>query len=115
MVCNKNDFYNKLLTDIFKINITFKEETVTELLNKRFYCNREIEKDCVGDNNHWNGVFRAYAQNKYNFQAQNSFVPLYAYNSSNYDNHLFKTKLAKDNRLKVLAKTYENFISIDPG
>ena len=50
---------------------------------------------------------------------------MYAYNSSNYDNHLFITKLAKKMaekhhgqspiRLKVLTKTDENYISIDMG
>ena len=40
---------------------------------------------------------------------------MYANNSSNYDNHLFITKLAKKIRLKVLTKTDENYISIDMG
>ena len=40
---------------------------------------------------------------------------MYAFNSSNYDNHLFTTKLAKKVRLKVLTKTDENYISIDMG
>ena len=40
---------------------------------------------------------------------------MYAYNSSNYDNHLFTTKLAKRIRLKVLIKTDENYFSIDMG
>ena len=41
---------------------------------------------------------------------------MYACNSSNYDNHhLFITKLAKKMKMKVLAKTDENYISIDMG
>ena len=40
---------------------------------------------------------------------------MYAFNSSNYDNHLFITRLAKKIRLKVLTKTDENYISIDMG
>ena len=42
-------------------------------------------------------------------------LPIYAFNSTNYDNHLFITKLAKKIRLKVLTKTDENYISIDMG
>ena len=38
-----------------------------------------------------------------------------AFNSTNYDNHSFTTKLAKENRLKVLTKTDENYICIDMG
>ena len=45
----------------------------------------------------------------------NTFVPIYAFNSTNYDNHLFITKLAKKIRHKVLTKTDENYISIDMG
>ena len=61
------------------------------------------------------GKFRGYAHNKCNLQAKNNFVPMDAFNSSNYDNHLFITKLAKKVRLKVLTKTDENYFSIDMG
>ena len=40
---------------------------------------------------------------------------MYAFNFSNYDSHLFITKLAKKVGLKVLTKTDENYISIDMG
>ena len=40
---------------------------------------------------------------------------MYAYNSSNYDNHLFTTKLAERIRPKVLTKTDEIYICIDMG
>ena len=40
---------------------------------------------------------------------------MYAFNSTNYDNHIFKTKLSKKIRLKVLTKTDENYFSIDMG
>ena len=82
-------------------------------------------EDIVRDHNHLNGKFRGYAHNKCNLQAKNTFVPIYAFNSSSYDNHLFITKLAKKMgekhhgkgpiRLKVLTKTDENYISIDMG
>ena len=72
-------------------------------------------EDVVRDHDHLNGKFRGYAHNKCNLQAKNNFVPMYAFNSSNYDNHLFITKLAKKIRLKVLTKTDENYISIDMG
>ena len=71
--------------------------------------------DIVRDHDHQNGKFRGSARNKCNLQAKNTFVPIYAFNSTNYDNHLFITKLAKKIKLKVLTKTDENYISIDMG
>ena len=82
-------------------------------------------EDIVRDHDRLNGKFGGYAHNKFNFQAKNNFVPMYAFNSSNYDNHLFITKLPKKMgekhhgqspiRLKVLTKTDEIYISIDMG
>ena len=72
-------------------------------------------KVIVRDHDHLNGKFRRYAHNKCNLQAKNNFVSMYAFNSINYDNHLFITKLAKKIRLKVLTKPDENYISIDLG
>ena len=71
--------------------------------------------DIVRDHDNLNGKFRGFAHNKYNLQAKNTFEPIYAFNSTNYDNHLFITKLAKKIRLKVLTKTDKNYISIDMG
>ena len=71
--------------------------------------------DIARDHDHLNGKFRGYAHNKGNLQSKNTFVPIYAFNSTNYDNHLFITKLAKKIGLKVLTKTDENYISIDIG
>ena len=75
-------------------------------------------EDVVRDHDHLNGKVRGYAHNKCNLQAKNTFVPIYAFNSSGYDNHLFITKLAKKMgekhhgqspiRIKVLTKTDEN-------
>ena len=92
-----------------------KEETITPLYSRCYYCNENLGDDIVRDHDHLNGKFRGYAHNKCNLQAKNTFVPMYAFNSSNYDNHLFITKLAKKVRLKVLTKTDENYISIDMG
>ena len=50
--------------------------------------------EIVRDHYHLNGKFRGYAHNRCNLQAKNTFVPIYAFNSTNYDNHLFITKLA---------------------
>ena len=72
-------------------------------------------KDIVRDHVRLNGKFRGYAHNKCNLQAKNNFVSMYAFNSTNYDNHLFITKLAKKIRLKVVTKTDENYICIDMG
>ena len=79
------------------------------------YCKEMLGNDCVRDHDHLNGNFRGYAHNKCNLHAKNTFVPMYAYNSSNYNNHLFITKLSKKVKLKVLCKTDENYISIDLG
>ena len=108
-----------------------KEETITPLTTTTscYYCNENLGedpetvfKDIVRDHDHLNGKFRGYAHNKCKLQAKNTsaksfhgFVPMYAFISSNYDNHLFITKLAKKVRLKVLTKTDENYISIDMG
>ena len=72
-------------------------------------------KDIVRDHDNLNGKFRGYAHNKCNLQAKNTFVPIFEFNSTNYDNHLFTTELAKKIRLKVLTKTDENYTSIDLG
>ena len=109
------DYYNKLFKDIFSINIPMKEETITPLYSICYYCNEEMGEDVVRDHDHLNGKFRGYAHNKCNLQAKNNIVPMYAFISSNYDNHLFITKLAKKTRVKVLTKTDENYISIDMG
>ena len=85
------------------------------LYSRCYYCNENLGEDVVGDHDHLNDKFRGYAHNKCNLQAKNNFVPMYAFISYNYDNHLFKIKLAKKIRLKVLTKTDENYISIDMG
>ena len=124
------DHYNKLFKDIFSINIPLKEDSIPSpkrfhRLYRCYYCNEEMNNDIIKDYDHLNGKFRGYAHNKCNLQAKNTLVPMYAYNSSNYDNHLLIIKLAKNMgekhngqspiRLKVLTKTDENYISIDMG
>ena len=90
-----------------------KEDSITPLYSSCYYCNEEMGEDIVRDYDHLNGKFRGYAHNKCNHRAKNNFVPIYAFNSTSYDNHLFITKLAKKIRLKVLAKSDENYICID--
>ena len=107
------DYYKNLFKDIFSINIPLKEDSITPLYSRYHYCNENLGEDVVRNHDHLNGKFRGYAHNKCNLQAKNNFVPIYAFNSTNYDNHLFITKLAKKIRLKVLTKTDENYISID--
>ena len=79
--------YNKLFKDIFEINIPLNEDIITPLTTECFYCRENL----------------------------GTFVPIYIFHSTNFDNHLFITKLAKKIRLKVLIKTDENYISIDMG
>ena len=108
-----------------------KEKTISPLTTTTscYYCNENLGedpetgfKDIVRDHDHLNGKFRGYAHNKCNLQAKNTsakpfhgFVPMYAFNSSKYDNNPFITKLAKKVRLKVLTKADENYFSIDMG
>ena len=72
-------------------------------------------KVIVRDHDQLNGKFRGYAHNKCKLHAKNNFAPIYAFNSTNYENHLFITKLAKKIRLKILTKADENYICIDKG
>ena len=102
------DIYKKLFKDIFSTNIPLKEDSFTPLCSKCYYCNENLGEDIVRDHDHLNGKFRGYAHNKCNLEAKNNFVPKYAFNSTNYDNHLIITKLAKKNRLKILTKTDKN-------
>ena len=88
-------YYNKLFEDILEINILLIEDTITPLTTGCFYCRENLGNDIVRDHDHLNGKFRDYAHNKCNLQAKNTFVQIYAFNSTNYDNHLFITKLAK--------------------
>ena len=81
------DYYNKLFKDIFSINIPLKEDSITPLYSRCYYCNDNLGEDVVRDHDHLNGKFRGYAHNKCNLQAKNNFVPMYAFNSTNYDNH----------------------------
>ena len=109
------NYHNKLFKDIFEISIPLNEDTITPLATECFYCRENLGNEVVRDHDHLNGKFRRYAHEKCNPQAKNTFLPIYAFNSTNYDNHLFITKLAKKIRLKVLTKTDENYISIDMG
>ena len=72
------DHYNNLLKDIFSINISMKEETITPLYSRCYYCNENLGEDIVRDHDHLNRKFRGYAHNKCNLQAKNTFVPMYA-------------------------------------
>ena len=67
------------------------------------------------DHHHPIAKFRGYAHSKCNLQAKKDFVPMFAYIFSQYDNHLFVTKLAKKVRMKVLCKTDQNYNRIDMG
>ena len=92
-----------------------KEDSITPLYSRCYYCKENLGEDIVRDHDHLNDKFRGYAHNQCNLQAKNTFVPMYAFNSTNYDNHLIITILAKKIRLKVLTKTDKNYFSIDMG
>ena len=108
-------YYNKLFKEIFSINFPLKEDSIIHPSIECDYCNEYMGEDIARNHDHLNGKFRGYALNEYKFQDKNAFVPIYAFNSTNYDNHLFITKLAEKIRLKVLTKTDEIYICIDMG
>ena len=81
-------YYNKFFKDILEINIPLIEDTITPLTTECSYCRESLGNDIVRDHDHPNCKFRDYAHNKCNLQAKNTFVPIYAFNSTNYDNHL---------------------------
>ena len=89
------NYYNKLFKDIFETNIPLNEDSITPLYSSCYYCNEYMGEDVVRDHDHLNGKFRGYAHNKCNLQAKNTSVPIYAFNSINYHNHIFITKQAK--------------------
>ena len=85
------DKFKKLL----KENIIMDEESVTGEPTNCFYCNKKLGEDIVRDHDHFNGKFRGYAHNICNLNSKKpSFVPLYFYNGSKYDIHLFIKELA---------------------
>ena len=92
-----------------------KEDSITPFNNMCFYCKDYMDGDIVRDHDLLNGKFRGYAHNKCSLKAKINFVPIYAFNSTNYDNHLFIAKLAEKIRLKVLTKTDETYICIHVG
>ena len=53
--------YNKLFKDIFSINIPMKEETITPIYSRYYYCNEAMGEDIVRDHDHLNGKLRGYA------------------------------------------------------
>ena len=74
-----------------------------------------MDNDIVRDHDNLNGKSSGYGHNKCNLQSKNNFLTIYTFNFTNYDNHLFITKLAKKVRLKVLTETHQNYICIDMG
>ena len=87
--------YKNLFKDIFSKNNQLKEDSLSPLYSRCYYCNEEMNNDIVRDHDHLKEKFRGYAHNKCNLQAKNKFVPIYAFNATSYNNHLFMTKLAK--------------------
>ena len=100
---SRMSYYNKLFKDIFSINIPIKEDSITPLTNILYFCNEEMVEDprsgfadIVRVHDHLNVKLIGYAHNRCHLQAKKNFVPMYAFNSTNYVNHFFITKLAKN-------------------
>ena len=77
------NYCKKLFEDILGINFPLNEDTITPLTTECFYCRENLGNVIVRDRDHLNGTFRGYAYNKSNLQAKNTFVPMYAVNSTN--------------------------------
>ena len=88
-------YYNKFFKEIFSINIPLNEDSITPLHIECSYCNEYMSENLVIDHNHLNGNFRDMPTVSVTSKLRTNLVPKYAFNSTNYDNHLLITELAK--------------------
>ena len=86
------------------------------------FCEKEIISDKVRDHCHLTGSYRGPAHNTCNInvtQKQSNFIPFIFHNFSNYDCHMFFTKLVDklNDKVKfdIIAKTNEEYISVTYG
>lgn len=104
---------NEILNNPVPINIS--EEQSKQLTEARdcSICSELLLDDRVFDHDHLNGAFRGIAHSYCNLRFKlPKFIPVFFHNLSGYDSHLFIRELGEmPGRLKVIAKTKENYIS----
>ncbi|XP_072400352.1 uncharacterized protein [Diabrotica undecimpunctata] len=73
----------------------------------------DINEIKVRDHSHLTGLFSGAAHNACNLNYKlPKFIPVFMHNLTNYDSHLFITKLAQNNeKIDVIAQTKEKYIS----
>ena len=107
-----------------KKDINMTDEDKEDYRNKNIcrFCEKFIESDKVRDHCHLTGKYRGPAHSKCNInvtQKQSNFIPFIFHNFSDYDFHMFLTKLVVKKKDKVdfeiIPKTNEEYISVTYG
>ena len=82
-------------------------------------CEKPLDGDAVRDHDHLNRKYRGPAHSKCNLQAKRQkTIPIFFHNFSGYDCHLMIKHLMNANtcqKIKVIGKTYEEYISLQYG
>ncbi|XP_050505444.1 uncharacterized protein LOC126883817 [Diabrotica virgifera virgifera] len=89
--------------------LQFFESKCCHICDKPF----DINEMKVRDHSHLTGLFSGAAHNACNLNYKlPKFIPVFMHNLTNYDAHLFITKLAQNNeKIDVIAQTKEKYIS----
>ena len=95
---------------------------ILKIFNICRFCEKEILSDKVRDHCHLTGKYRGPAHNTCNInvkQKDSNFIPFAFHNFSNYDCHMFFTRLVdlkKDKvKYKIIPKTNEEYIAVKYG
>ena len=116
---NKMNFHFKN-TNV-ELNMLPEDEYNFENSDKCWFCELPFESTKVRDRCHLTGRYRGAAHESCNINVkkqQSNFIPVMFHNFSKYDCHLFfKTLLSKSKsqKLKVIPKTNEEYISVNFG
>ena len=117
---NKMAFYFKSTKKKFVMTEDDEEDFKNNNICR--FCEKEILSDKVRDHCHLTGKYRGPAHNTCNInvkQKDSNFIPFAFHNLSNYDCHMFFTRLVdfkKDKvKFKILPKTNEEYIAVKYG
>ncbi|XP_072400401.1 uncharacterized protein [Diabrotica undecimpunctata] len=108
--------YHKYLKHIKPMKKLTPEEELQFFTSKCCHiCDKpfDINEIKVRDHSHLKGLFSGAAHNACNLNYKlPKFIPVFMHNLTNYDSHLFITKLAQNNeKIDVIAQTKEKYIS----
>uniref|UniRef100_UPI003D0B846D hypothetical protein n=1 Tax=Sulfurimonas sp. TaxID=2022749 RepID=UPI003D0B846D len=115
---NIQSYFFNLLNRNIPLKMTKEDEDNFKNTINCYYCDKELGNDRVRDHDHLTGKYRGASHSNCNLQAWKcNFVPIFFHNLSGYDAHLFIKELSKiiDLPIKVLAKSSEEYISIQVG